>query len=185
MKEPDAESFRKKLWDLLTEANRDLIKCNELRDYLDENAELLQQTCHTVAYKIERELVNRVAGMNDGLELKGWGRGEMIHREYKNVLAGLLEDDSNFMIRLLAERAALCWLHIQAAESDRNQLRYCTGVQHYHIERAEKQITMAQNRFLRACAALTKARAMILATEAMQEKIGKRPKPQLALVSGQ
>src|SRR5437016_12599324 len=106
-KESDIEAFSGKLLTLTMEANRELIKCNDLRDYLDANAELLEKTHHTIAYAIARSLVNQVAGLKLREDLRGYGSAEVVHREYKNVLAGLLEDDSNTMIRLLAERAAL------------------------------------------------------------------------------
>jgi hypothetical protein len=184
MKEPDADAFGLKLIKLASEANREFIKIKDLQAFLDENAEWLDKTCHTMTYNVTRSLVNHIAGLDHKDDLTGYGSAEILHRDYKNILAGLLDGDSNFMIRLLAERAALCWLHVQSAEYDRKRLNHCTGVQHYHIERAEKQITIAQNRFLRACAALTKARVMIVATELMEERKGK-PTPRLALVAGQ
>lgn len=184
MKEPSAEAFSSKLMKLTGEANREFIKIRDLDAFLDENAEWLEHTCHTTAHDASRALVNHMAGLDHKSDLTGYGSAEIIHREYKNVLARLLEDDSNFMIRLLAQRAALCWLHLQSAEHDRNRLYHCTNVQEHHIEHTEKQITAAQNRFLRACAALAKTRVMIAATEMMNERRGKPTKTRLALVAG-
>ena len=53
-KESDIEAFSSKLLTLTMEANRELIKCNDLRDYLDANAELLEKTYHTRAYAVAR-----------------------------------------------------------------------------------------------------------------------------------
>lgn len=184
MKEVSAEAFSSKLMKLTAEANKEFVKVNEVSAFLDENAEWLEHTCHTMVHGFARGLVNHIAGITDDFDLKGYGSAEIVHREYKNVLAGLLEDDSNFMIRLLAQRAALCWLHLQSAEYDRHRLNRCTGVRDYHIDHAEKQITMAQGRFLRACAALNKARAMVAAIEVINERRDRSAKPRLALVAG-
>jgi hypothetical protein len=183
MKETDVDTFSLTLTRLTCEANKDFIMCKELQAYLDENADLLEKTSHTLVYAIARTLVNQVAGVNWREDLRGYGSAEVVHREYKNILAGLLGDDSNMMIRLLAERAALCWLHVQAAEKHHNELNGRASIQYRHLEFAEKRLTAAQNRFLRACTALAKARAMITATEIMRER--QPAKPRLALVARQ
>jgi hypothetical protein len=184
MKEVSAEAFSSKLMKLTAEANKEFMKVGDVEAYLDENAEWLDKTMHTMIHGFARGLVNHIAGIQEVYDLKGFSSAAIIHQEYKNVLAGLLEDDSNFMIRLLAQRAALCWLHLQSAEYDRHRLNRCTGVRDYHINHAEKRITMAQGRFLRACAALNKARAMVAAIEVINERRGKTAKPRLALVAG-
>lgn len=181
--EPD--EFSLKLTSLTIEANKEFIKCSDLRAFLDEHADLLEKTHHTLAYGIARSIVNNIAGLQFRDDLKGYGSAEIVHREYKNLLANLTGDDENPVIKLLAQRAAICWLHVQQAERFHARIHDQSSIRHQDMELADKHLTMAQNRFLRACDALTRTRAMILATEAMQEKIGKRPKPQLALVSEQ
>jgi hypothetical protein len=111
-KETDIEAFSLKLTTLTIAANREFMKCNELRDYLDANAELLEKTSNTRAHVVAQSLCNLIAGAGLTEGLRGFGSAAIIYREYKNVLAGLLEGDSSFMIRLLAERAAVCWLHV-------------------------------------------------------------------------
>src|SRR5262245_38821599 len=96
-KETDIEAFSLKLSKLTGEANREFIKCNELQNYLDANAELLEKTYYTRAHAVARSLCNLIAGAGLTESLHGFGSAEIIHREYKNVLAGLLEGDSNFM----------------------------------------------------------------------------------------
>lgn len=184
MKGTDLNSFSLELVRLTCAANKDFIKCKELQAYLDENAELLEKSHHTLVYGLARSLVNHIAGLDHKDDLTGYGSAEIVHREYKNVLAGLLDGDSNVMIRLLAERAALCWLHVQAAETEHRSVNGRGSVSYRDLEWAEKQLTMAHNRFLRACAALNKARAMIAATEMMNERRGRPAKPQLKLAAG-
>jgi hypothetical protein len=87
------------------------------------------------------------------------------------------------MIGLLAERAALCWLHVQAAEAYHFQISRNTQADYRDLAYAEKRLTAAQNRFLRAGAALTKARAMIATAELIQERRDKTVKPGLKLAA--
>lgn len=182
--ESDVKTFSVELMRLTTEANNDFLKCDALRAYLDENAELLDQSAHTLAYAIARNVINGMGGIwkPGHLEkLKGLGTPEILHREYKNVLAGLMGDDPTQMVKLLAHRAALCWLRVQEAEKDHTDLHERTSAPFRELEWTEKQLTMAQNRFLKACDALAKMRAMEAMTEAIKEKQGSRAKPRLAL----
>lgn len=187
MKETNIQTFSSELMRLTAAANRDFMKLGELKAYLDANADLLNETSHTLAYGLARSLVNTISGLDAHDALKGFGSAEIVHREYKNVLEWLIEGESNTIIRLLAERAAMCWLHAQAAESHHALMRL-SEARHQHDARlrmalAERRLTAAHNRFLRACAALTKMRAMIAATELMNERRGGQAKPRLALVA--
>jgi hypothetical protein len=180
--ESDIKTFSLNLIRLTIEANNDLMKCDALQAYLDENAHLLERTHHSLAHGISRSICNNMGGAGKRHDLKGLGSPIIVHREYKNVLAGFIgEDEPSMMIRLLAQRAALCWLRVQEAEMDHTSLHEKTSMPYRELEWAEKQLTMAQNRFLRACDALAKMRAMEAMTEAIKEKQGNRAKPRLAL----
>jgi hypothetical protein len=179
------EEFSLELTRRTIEANRDFIKCGELRTFLDENAELLDGSVHTLGYGIARSIVNSIAGLDQREDLKGYGSAEVVHREYKNVLAQFIGEDTSSVIKLLAQRAAVCWLRVQQAEQECTMVHSRPSIPIHHLEAMDKQLTQAQNRFLRACDALSKMRAMLLATEALKEKTQKPGKPQLALVSGQ
>ena len=182
--ESDVKTFSVELMRLTTEANNDFLKLDALHAYLDDNAELLDQSAHTLAYGIARNVINCMGGIwkPGRLEkLKGFGTPEILHREYKNILAGLMGDDPTPMVKLLAHRAALCWLRLQEAESDNTRLHQKSSIPFRELEWAEKQMTMTQNRFLKACDALARMRAMEAMTEAIKEKQGNRAKPRLAL----
>ena len=179
------EEFSKELTKRTIEANRDFIKCGELRLFLDDNAELLDGSVHTLGYTIARSIVNSIAGLDQREDLKGYGSAEIVHREYNNVLSQFIGEDTNPVIKLLAQRAAICWLRVQQAEQECTMVHSRPSIPIHQLEAMDKQLTMAQNRFLRACDALAKMRAMLLATEALKERVGKPAKRQLALVSGQ
>jgi hypothetical protein len=167
------------------EANRDFIKCSELRAFLDENAELLQQSSHTLGYSIARSIVNSIAGLDRREDLSGYGSAEVIHREYKNVLADFIGEDTSPVIKLLAQRAAVCWLRVQQAEQECTAVHSHSSIPIHQLDAVDRQLTRAQGRFLRACDALARMRAMLLATEALREKVGKPARPKLALASNQ
>lgn len=180
--ESDIKTFSLTLIRLTIEANNDLMKCDALQSYLDENAHLLERSHHSLAHAISRSICNNMGGAGKRHDLKGLGSPMIVHREYKNVLAGFIgEDEPSMMIRLLAQRAAVCWLRVQEAEMDHTSLHEKSSMPYRELEWAEKQLTMAQNRFLRACDALAKMRAMEAMTEAIKEKQGNRAKPRLAL----
>ncbi|MFP5260810.1 MAG: hypothetical protein ACLGJB_02755 [Blastocatellia bacterium] len=180
--EPDIKTFSRTLIGLTIEANNDLMKCDALQAYLDENAHLLERTHHSLEHGISRSICNNMGGAGKRDDLKGLGSPMIVHREYKNVLAGFIgEDEPSMMIRLLAQRAAVCWLRVQEAEMDHTRLHERTSMPYREMEWAEKQLTMSQNRFLKACDALAKMRAMEAMTEAIKEKQGSRAKPRLAL----
>jgi hypothetical protein len=179
------KEFSLELITLTREANNDFIQCKKLRNFLDENAELLDESNHTLSYGIARSIVNSIAGMSLKDDLKGWGSAEIVHRDYKNVLAHFTGDDTSPVIKILATRAAVCWLRVQQAEKECTSVHDKSSIIIDHMHAMNRQLTMAQNRFLRACEALARMRAMLLATEALKEKVGKREKPRLALASGQ
>ena len=181
----EIEEFSLELTRLTADANREFFKCKDLQAFLDEHAELLDKSYHTLAYATARSLANNVSGLHLKDDLRGYGSAAVVYREYQNVLAGLTGDDESPVIRLLAQRAALCWLHVQQAEQFHTMIHDRQSLRHDDVQLADRQLTAAQNRFLKACDALAKMRAMTLATEAMKEKLGKSGRPQLALVSGQ
>lgn len=180
------DEFSTQLIKLTIEANREFIKCRELKAFLDENAELLEGSIHTLGYEIARSLVNSIAGLDQREDLKGYGSAEIVHRDYKNVLAHFIGEDTSPVIKLLAERAAICWLRLQQAERECTMVHSRSSIPIHQLEAVDKQLTMAQNRFLRACDALAKMRAMLLATDILKERAGKperTEKPKLALAS--
>jgi len=168
--ESSLEEFSTRLTSLTMEANRDFIKCKDLGAFLDENAELLEQTHQTLTYGIARSIINNMLGLQLREDLKGYGSAEVMHREYKNVLAGLLGDDSKPVIKLLAERAAVCWLRLQAAERYYNRIHEQTSIPIQTLEWANKQLTMGQNRFVQACDALARMRLLREATRIVEAR---------------
>jgi len=55
--ESDIKTFSLNLIRLTIEANNDLMKCDALQAYLDENAHLLERTHHSLAHGISRRVV--------------------------------------------------------------------------------------------------------------------------------
>ena len=154
MKQPLSQAeLRGEVAELIVKANKakpESKDVRELRRFLDQHPELsgdLDFIATTVRLALMHKLVS------------GEGNIEMLNREYQSNEARLGWREADGMERLLIERVMLCWLRLLWAENY-NAALMGPGHSLRECEFADRALTLAHNRFLRACQALGRVRRL-------------------------
>ncbi len=154
MKQPPAdEAVFRQMQELVNKANKanpESKEVRELRRLLDRYPDLWEG-CEYIAASVRGAVIRKIVSVE--------GNAEMLKREYQEKRDSLGWKEADGMERLLIERAMLCWLRLLWAENYNAAL---TGPGHSlrECEYADRALTLAHNRFLRACEALGRVRRL-------------------------
>jgi hypothetical protein len=136
---------------LANEANRDKKQVPKLREFLQENPDIVGNL-QSVSVTIRESLVEKfIAG--DGSRL--------LVKKYMDELEDRLRGDEPTQIeKLLIEAVLFCWLRLQHAENHRGF--FMDGKEHRFVdmEFADKMLSKAHSRYLRALTTLAKVQDM-------------------------
>jgi hypothetical protein len=132
-------------------ANKNPKKLCKLETFLNRNPDLREQIAFLVK-TVRNGLLKSVAKERGGTQT-------VIIAEMEGMKESLMDDGSTPLELLLIEAVMLCWLRVQHAELYRTQVM---GEGHplAHYEFADKMLTRAHNRYLKAIETLAKLRRL-------------------------
>lgn len=140
-----------KLQSLMNEANSNSKKLSELNAFLNNNPDLAEKVS-VLAYSVKTGLIEKMSSSNKGTQA-------VLLEEVMAVGRKLMEEDTSPLERLLIDCVAMCWLRMQCAEHYRTSLMG-GGQSLREMELADKLLTKAHNRFIRAIESLAKLRRL-------------------------
>jgi hypothetical protein len=131
---------------LVIAANDNKKNVNKLRAFISENPELPGKVA-SIAHTIRLNLLDKVVG--------GEGSRLLAQKNLEAMEDKLRGDESTQIERLLIEAVLCCWLRLQHAENAKTLLM--NGEHRFiDMEFADKMLSKAQSRYLRALTALAK-----------------------------
>jgi hypothetical protein len=140
-----------KLQSLMVAADKNPQKLPELHAFLSENLDLAEKIS-VLAVSVKRGLIEKVSSSSKGTQA-------VLLEEVMAVTRKLTEKDASPLERLLIDCVAMCWLRVQCAEHYRTSLMG-GGQSLREAELADKLLTKAHNRFIRAIESLAKLRKL-------------------------
>jgi hypothetical protein len=140
-----------RLNELVDEANSDKKKVAQLRHYLNQNPDLPGKL-ETIAATIRTNLIEKVVGAAAGSRL-------FVEQQMRALEDRLRGEEPTEIERLLIEAVLCCWLRLQHSENAKTHLM--NGEHRFvDMEFADKMLSNAHRRYLRALTALAKVQVL-------------------------
>lgn len=131
-------------------ANRNPKKLEALQLYLNENPDLCDKIS-LLANSVKSNLLEKI--VDDA------GSRLLIREELDQLKKRLTTEESSPLEMLLIDAVLMCWLRFQQAESYRSSVMG-PGQTFTHVEYADKMLTRAHNRYLKAIESLARLRRL-------------------------
>jgi hypothetical protein len=131
-------------------ANRNPKKLAALQLYLNENPDLCDKIS-LLANSVKSNLLEKIADDT--------GSRVLIREEVDQLKKRLTGDEATPLETLLIDAVLMCWLRFQQAESYRSSVMG-PGQTFTHVEYADKMLTRAHNRYLKAIESLARLRRL-------------------------
>ena len=139
-------------------ANRDPKQVQPLRDFIAANPDLFKKAS-VVAYGIRQALIRKIGGDNSE------GTAISLEGEYHAIFDRLSADNDGEMEKLMISRIAMSWLRVLSAETACIVLMGSTAT-FRELTIADKLLTRAHNRYVKALESLARLRKLRANTKA-------------------
>jgi DNA-binding GntR family transcriptional regulator len=140
---------------LAAAANIDPEKLPALREFMDEHDAIFEST-NLLLTTVRNSLITKVAG-------SGEGSRALYMREVNALKDKLTEPDDSPILQLMVDRVVMCFLR---SSLDEMRMTVAGSISLNQYECLDRGLVRAHNRFLRACDALAKMRAVEAMTRA-------------------
>jgi hypothetical protein len=149
-KSSDSESTGFRFAKLVQQADKDSRKLPALKEFMALHPDICEKVW-ILAGSVREALISKLAS--------GAGSQEMIAGEYSAFVKRLDSENADPLERLLITRIAMCWLRLLWAEHY-NASFMRGGVNMRESEYADKLLSRAHTRFIRACESLARTRKL-------------------------